>query len=121
MPTPDVPAGLKERLATLFPGAVLVSGSELAPDTGAAETLKAEGYGSRFASSSATPRGSSAPSSSTPPRRTPSATTGARTAAEILLAWDTFSTVPGQVRPIDTGAVLRAAGSPPWARRASST
>jgi len=114
MPTPDVPAGLKERLATLFPGAVLVSGSELAPDTGAAETLKVEGYGVPlrlvlrdaagferavvFHTATANAFGHD--------RRSDRA-------AEILLAWDTFSTVPGQVRPIDTGAVLRGGGLAP--------
>jgi hypothetical protein len=105
---PIIPAGLKERLASLFPGAAIVSASALAPDTGAAETLKAEGYGAPLRLVLREPGGreravvfhTATADAFGHDRRSDRA-------AEMLLAWDTFPLVPGHVRALDAGAVLR--------------
>jgi hypothetical protein len=108
MLVPNVPAGLKERLASLFPGAVIVSASVLAPDSGAAETLKAEGYGAPLRLILREPGGRErAVVFHTATADVFGHDRRSDRAAEILLAWDTFSMIPGHVRPLDAGAVLR--------------
>ena len=102
-----VPAGLRERLATLFPGSTVVSAVALAPDRSTSDTLKAEGYGAPLRIALRDPAGR---------ERTVVFHTAlsdpfghdrrADRAAEMILAWDTFGSIPGHVRALDTGAVL---------------
>jgi hypothetical protein len=108
MAVPAVPEGLKDRIASLFPGAVIVAASALAPDTNASETMKAEGYGAPLRLVLRDPAGREqtvvfhlATSDRFGHDRR------SDRAAEALLAWDTFPTIPGHVRALDTGALLR--------------
>jgi len=104
---PTLPAGLRELLASLFPGAEIISALALAPDTGASATLKAEGYGAplrlvlreRGGQERAVVFHTATSDVFGHDRR-------ADRAEEMLLAWDTFPLVPGHVRALDTGAVL---------------
>ena len=111
MTVPDIPAGLKARLASLFPGTAIVETSALAPDSGAADTLKAEGYGSPLRLVLRDPAGRER---AVVFRTVTSDVFGhdrrSDRAAEVLLEWDTFRLVPGHVRALDTGAVLRGGG-----------
>jgi len=105
---PTVPAGLRERLATLFPGAEIASAKALAPDTGAPETLKAAGYGAPLRLVLREPGGAErAVVFHTATSNAFGHDRRADRAEQMLLAYDTFPLVPGHVRAIDTGAVLR--------------
>jgi hypothetical protein len=103
-----IPNGLRDLLAARFPGAEIVSAVELAPDAGASETLKAEGYGAplrivlreRGGRERAVVFHTARSDVFGHDRR-------ADRAGEVLLAWDTFQLVPGQARALDVGAVLR--------------
>jgi len=104
---PTIPNGLRELLEARFPGAEVVSAAALAPDTGAGDTLKAEGYGSplrivlREGGRERTVVFHTARSDVFGHDRR------ADRGGEMLLAWDTFGLVPGQARALDVGAVLR--------------
>jgi hypothetical protein len=107
----EIPGGLKARLASLFPGMAIVEASALAPDSDAADTLKAEGYGSPLRVVLRDPAGRER---AVVFRTVTSDVFGhdrrSDRAAEVLLEWDTFGLVPGHVRALDTGAVLRGGG-----------
>ncbi len=111
MAVPEIPVGLKARLASLFPGSAIVDGVALEPDTGAAETLKAEGYGAPLRLVLRMPGGSER---AVVFRTVTSDVFGhdrrSDRAAEVLLEWDTFPLVPGHVRALDTGAVVQGGG-----------
>jgi Phosphotransferase enzyme family len=111
MNLPEIPAGLNARLASLFPGTSIVEVSALAPDSGAADTLKAEGYGSPLR---LVLRDAAGRERAVVFRTATSDVFGhdrrSDRAAEVLLDWDTFGLVPGHVRVLDTGAVLRGGG-----------
>ena len=114
MAVPEIPAGLKARLSSLFPGSAVVQATALAPDSDAAETLKAEGYGAPLRLVLRAPGGRERGVVF----RTATADVFGHDrrsdrAAEVLLEWDTFPLVPGHVRPLDTGAVLRGGGLVP--------
>ena len=114
MTVPGIPAGLKARLASLFPGSVLVEASALAPDSDAAETLKAEGYGSPMRLLLRDPGGREhAVVFHTATSDVFGHDRRSDRAAEVLLEWDTFPLVPGHVRALDTGAVVRGGGLVP--------
>lgn len=103
---PTVPEGLAALVASLLPGARLVSVAPLAPDTGRDETEKVEGYGRPlrvtvreeggrvralvFRTATANEFGHD--------RR-------ADRADAMLLAADLFNTVPAHVRALDVGAI----------------
>ncbi len=105
---PTLPAGLRELLADLLPGAEVVSAEALAPDARGAETLKALGYGAPLRIGLRTAGGG---------ERTlvfHTATSNAfghdrraDRAEEQLLAFDDFRLVPDHVRALDVGAVTR--------------
>ena len=108
MGVPVVPEGLKIQFSSLFPGAAIVAASALAPDTDASETMKAEGYGAPLRLVLRNPAGREqtvvfhlATSDCFGHDRR------SDRAAEALLAWDTFPAIPGHVRALDTGALLR--------------
>src|SRR5688572_26770517 len=102
-----MPAGLRQRLAELFPGALLAEVAPLRPDassfTGA--TAKALGYGTplrirlRHAGEDLTVVFRTAASNRYGHDRR------ADRAAAILLDFDTFDRIPGHVLPLDVGAI----------------
>ncbi len=112
--TAALPAGLKARLATLFPGSTVLSAMAVGADTGCGETGKQLGYGSPlrvalrkadgvqlalvFHVARADDYGHD--------RRSDRA-------AEQLLAWDSFPTVPGHARAVDVGAIAADGGLVP--------
>jgi len=102
-----LPAGLRDLLAELIPGSEVVSAVALAPDSGASETLKAQGYGAPMRIVLREPGGRERSlvfhtATSNPfghDRR-------ADRAEQQLLAFDDFPLVPDHVGAIDVGAVM---------------
>jgi hypothetical protein len=115
---PALPAGLRARLAALLPGAVVESVVALGPDEAAQEgatqeaaargrqALKALGYGRPLRVALRRPDGertavvlhTALPNDFGHDRR-------ADRAEAMLLAYDTFASVPGHVRALDVGAI----------------
>jgi hypothetical protein len=102
----NLPNGLHERLATLFPGAELVGAVALRPDTGTGEDTKGLGYGRplrvQLKERSGAVRsvvfhlgGADAHGHD---RR-------ADRAGNVLLAWDSFPGLPHHARALDVGAI----------------
>lgn len=105
-PTRPDAAGLTERLSALFPGAEIVRVSVLGQDTADDETTKHLGYGKPLRIWLALPDGST--------RQVVFHQEGANDyghdrradrAANLLLAWDRFGTIPGHARALDVGAI----------------
>src|SRR5512135_3513290 len=103
----EVPEGLLELLGRLEPGSEVVSVVPLAPDTGQGETRKGGGYGVPLRVTVRDARGASRVLVF---RTATSNVFGhdrrADRAAEMLLAWDTFNSVPDHVRALDVGTIL---------------
>lgn len=102
----ELPAGLRRRLAELFPGATVTRAERLGADTGTGETEKGLGYGRPLRVDLTLPDGGS--------RKLVFHLAGADgyghdrradRAAEQLLAWDTFGLFRRHVRAVDVGAV----------------
>jgi len=103
----ELPAGLKQRLTELFPGAAITRVERLGADTtGTGETEKGLGYGRPLRVDLRQPDGVE--------RKLVFHLAGADgyghdrradRAAEQLLAWDTFGLFRGHVRAVDVGAV----------------
>jgi hypothetical protein len=93
---------------------VVVEVAALAPDSGTADTLKAEGYGAPLRVVLRDPGGIE---HAVVFRTATSDVFGhdrrSDRAGEVLLEWDTFPLVPGHVRALDVGAVLRGGGLVP--------
>jgi hypothetical protein len=105
---PTLPAGLRDLLAQLWPGAQVISAAALAPDARAEDTLKAEGYGAPLRIVLREPKG---PERSVVFHTAKADSFGhdrrADRAEEQLLAFDDFQLIPNHVRSIDVGAILR--------------
>ncbi len=103
----EIPEGLRELVGRLEPGAEVVAVEPLAPDTGEGETRKGGGYGVPLR---VTVRGAGGASRVLVFRTATSNVFGhdrrADRAAEMLLAWDTFNSVPDHVRALDVGTIL---------------
>ena len=103
---PNLPRGLSERLETLFPGAVITAVEPLRPDTGTGEMIKSLGYGRPLKLQLTLPDGTTralvfhleGADDHGHDRR-------ADRAANVLLAWDSFSLVPHHSRALDVGAI----------------
>ena len=101
----ELPRGLSERLSALYPGARIVRAEALGADAGGGETEKGLGYGRPIrVCLEAGGRGhdvvlhTARADAYGHDRR-------ADRAAEMLLAFDTFGTIPCHVRALDVGAV----------------
>lgn len=103
----EVPEGLRELVGRLEPGAEVVAAEPLAPDTGKGQTRKGGGYGAPLR---VTVRGAGGALRVLVFRTAQSNVFGhdrrADRAAEMLLAWDTFGSVPDHVRALDVGTIL---------------
>lgn len=101
-----IPSGLSERLAALFPGAVITSAEPLKPDTGTGEAQKGLGYGRPLRIQLKMPDGGArsvvfhleGADDHGHDRR-------ADRAGNVLLAWDSFPSVPHHARALDVGAI----------------
>ncbi|MHB8877895.1 MAG: phosphotransferase family protein [Myxococcaceae bacterium] len=102
----EVRRGLEELLRKLYPGCELRQVEPLGPDTGSGATGKAEGYGRPLRLVVGLPgEGERTLVFHTATSNEFGHDRRADRAAELLLAYDTFNTLPGHVRATDVGAI----------------
>ncbi len=104
---PGIPRHLDELIARIAPGSAIEDVQPLAPDTGAGQTRKVEGYGRPLR---LTVRDAQGALRVLVFRTASSNIFGhdrrSDRAAGMLLSYDTFGAIPDHVRALDTGAIL---------------
>jgi hypothetical protein len=102
----EVPKGLEQLVRRLFPGSEIAGVEPLAPDTGAGDTQKVEGYGVPLRVTVRGPEGGRVLVFRTASSNIFGHDRRSDRAQVMLLSFDTFGQIPDHVRALDTGAIL---------------